>query len=100
MYLVGKGSDVMGPGTSMVQRIDWTRDQETQLRNSNRGPGLGCPCKNGLGLFDSGIDFTTWGPAEWAVVAVGAYAAFSLMGDTKRGYARTRRIGKAVRKAA
>jgi hypothetical protein len=53
-----------------------------------------------MGLFDSGMDFTTWGAPEWAIVAVGVYAGLSLLGDTKRGYERTRRIGKAVRKAA
>lgn len=44
MYLIGKGHEHLGPGTSMVQRIDWTRDQERQARNAmiGRGPGLGC----------------------------------------------------------
>jgi hypothetical protein len=43
MYLVGKGHDHEGPGTSMVQRINWTRANEVQLMKSNRGigPGLG-----------------------------------------------------------
>ena len=72
-------------------------------------PGLhgcagGCGCEGncgmtGLGLFDSGMDFTTWGAPEWVIVAIGGYAVLSLIGDTKRGYERTRRIGKAVRKA-
>jgi hypothetical protein len=136
MYLIGKGSDVMGPGTSMVQRIDWTQDQETQLRNAQigRGSGLGCvglgclglgsvpefaaDCRQmsrykgmgcgardqmpycGLGLFDSGMDFTTWGWPEWALVGVGVYAGLSLLGDTKRGVQRASRVGRAVRKAA
>jgi hypothetical protein len=136
MYLIGKGSDVIGPGTGMVQRIDWTQDQETQLRNAQigRGPGLGCVglgclglgsvpefaadcrqmsrykgmgCGNqdqmpycGLGLFDAGMDFTTWGWPEWAVVGVGIYAGLSLMGDTRRGVQRASRVGRAVRKAA
>jgi hypothetical protein len=62
--------------------------------------GCGCGGSCGMGLFDSGMDFTTWGAPEWAIVAVGVYAGLSLLGDTKRGYERTRRIGKAVRKAA
>jgi len=61
--------------------------------------GLGCSCNKGMGLFDSGMDFTTWGPAEWAIAGIGVYTLFSLFGDTKRGVARVGRVGKAVRKA-
>jgi hypothetical protein len=62
--------------------------------------GCGCGGSCGMGLFDSGMDFTTWGAPEWAIVAIGLYSVLSLLGDTKRGYERTKRIGKAVRKAA
>ena len=62
--------------------------------------GCGCGGNCGMGLFDSGMDFTTWGAPEWAIVAIGLYSVLSLLGDTKRGYERTKRIGKAVRKAA
>ena len=47
--------------------------------------GLGCTCGGGLGLFDSGMDLTTWGISEWSIVATGVYALFSLLGDTRRG---------------
>ena len=107
MYVIGKGQDINGPGTSMVQRIAWDRASETQLNKAAglggcRGMGCGgmkgCGCA-GLGLFDAGMDFTTWGWPEWGIVGVGVYAAMSLLGDTKRGVDRTRRVGKAVRKA-
>ena len=62
------------------------------------GCGCGGTC-GGLGLFDSGMDFTTWGWAEWATVGMGLYTLFSFVGDTKRGVTRVRRVGKAVRKA-
>jgi hypothetical protein len=60
----------------------------------------GGTCSGGMGLFESGMDFTTWGVGEWAIVGVGLYAGLSLLGDTKRGAARVGRISKAVRKAA
>ena len=62
--------------------------------------GLGCGCGQcGMGLFDSGMDFTSWGWPEWATVGMGLYTLFSFVGDTKRGVTRVRRVGKAVRKA-
>lgn len=65
------------------------------------GKPAGSVCgSKGLGLFDSGMDFTTWGWPEWGIVAAGVYAGLSLLGDTKRGAARVRRVGKAVKKAA
>jgi hypothetical protein len=116
MYLVGQGADIMGPGTSLVQRINWNQAQENQMRGMGcaglgcRGLGCGGGCGNdvrgkcsgtcaGLGLFDSGMDFTTWGWPEWAIVGVGVYAGMSLLGDTKRGVSRAGRVSKAVRKA-
>jgi hypothetical protein len=46
-------------------------------------PGMGC-AQTGLGIFDTGMDLSGWGVAEWLIVAVGLYAGFSLFGDTKR----------------
>lgn len=105
MYLVGKGADVMGPGTSTVQRIDWSRANEMQLMDSvrGRGPGLGCvpefrsdcrqmgmgcacggTCREcGLGLFDS-MDPTAWGWQEWAIVGVGGYMLTSMLFTGRR----------------
>lgn len=60
------------------------------------GPGvpaglqaLGCAacggkCGMGLGLFDSGLDFSQWGIAEWTAIGLGTYLLFSVAGDTRR----------------
>jgi hypothetical protein len=45
------------------------------------GCGCGGDCQKGLGLFDSGFDFSQWGVAEWGIVAVGGYLAISLVAD-------------------
>jgi hypothetical protein len=75
-----------------------------------RSPGLGCggscgcggTCGKhdhaGLGLFDS-MDWTTWGLGEWTAIGIGTYVLMSIIGDTKRGVTRTRRVAKAVRAA-
>ena len=108
MYLIGKGADVMGPGTATVQRIDWNRDNERQMRatfnprpRTNKGfgclgmgcPGMGCGCGSmaGLGLFES-MDPSTWGGAEWGIAALGAYAVLSMLFTTKRAVTRARAI--------
>jgi hypothetical protein len=103
----------MGPGTSLVQRIDWEPIAEVQMRHgfASRGPkgmgcaglgcagrGLGCGCK-GLGLFDSGIDYTTWGGAEWAIVVIGGYMLLSTFFTTSRAVSRVRAIPGERRKA-
>lgn len=58
----------------------------------------------GAGLFEQGFDPSTWGPAEWAVILLGGYVAWSVFYATKAGvnYAatvpqRTRRASRAVR---
>ena len=61
--------------------------------------GCGCGCgghcssaTNGMGQFSlympfsGGLDVTTWGWEEWAIVAVGAYAVASMVFTTKAGY--------------
>jgi len=122
MYLVGKGHEHMGPGTSMVQRIDWSRGDEVQMNKAMRGigPGLGCAglgcagvpefasdcrqmerykgmgcgCRGGcgLGLFDGGFDPATWGLPEWGVIAVGAYVLASTVFATGRAVRTVRAI--------
>lgn len=120
MYLVGKGHEHMGPGTSMVQRIDWSRANETQLMDSVRGRGLGsvpefaadcrqmgrykgmgCACSRGcgLGLFDSGMDLSTWGWPEWGIVALGGYMLFSTVFTTGRAARRIAAIPGQRRKS-
>ena len=76
-----------------------------------KSPGLGCggdcgcggTCGGGghdhagLGLFDS-MDWTTWGAGEWTAMAIGAYVLLSIIGDTRRGVARTKSAGQAFRR--
>ena len=58
----------------------------------------------GSGLFESGFDPSTWGAAEWAVVALGGYVAWSVFFTTKAGIgyastvpARTKRAARSVK---
>jgi hypothetical protein len=64
----------------------------------DRQVGLGCPgmcgC-GGMGLFDSGLDFSQWGIGEWATVAGVLYIAFSVFFTTKRG---TQTVAKGIRR--
>ena len=84
LYLPGQGHTHMGPGTSFVQRIDWTRAQENEMR------GFGCTAcggncgKCGLGLFETGFDFSGWSWPEWSVAILGGYALLSMLFTTKR----------------
>src|ERR1700675_9919 len=101
MYLVGKGHDHDGPGTSMVQRINWTKDQERQLTWAMQGRGYrlgsdgrvpecrndcssmsgscrqgygmsGCECKScGMGLFES-LNPQDWSLPVWTLAIGGA----------------------------
>lgn len=57
--------------------------------------GCGGGHVHGMGLFDSGLDFTGWGVPELAVVALGVYLVGSVLGDA--GRARTG-IKRAVRR--
>lgn len=65
--------------------------------------GCGCGCggscakSGGLGLFESGFDYTGWGVAEWGSIAFGGYVLLSLVGDmfsagraARRGYRKAR----------
>lgn len=94
MYVLGQGHEHLGPGTSMVQ---FTKDPgQALIRSGGLGcaggcmselapdralltqfRGMGCGCKQtGLGLFDGGLDPSTWGVAEYAVVGVGLLFVF------------------------
>jgi len=63
--------------------------------------GGGCGHHHGLGLFESGLDWSQWGIPEWTVAIGGSYLVLSLMGDLFRvgrtvsrpvkGYVRKRR---------
>ena len=128
MYLIGKGHEHMGPGTSMVQRIDWTRADENQLmkasqrgvgcvglgcvglgsvpefaddfRQMTRYRGMGCGCgKCGMGLFDSGFNPSGWGWPEMAIVGLGAYMVLSTVFTTGRAARRIAAIPGERRKS-
>jgi hypothetical protein len=54
------------------------------------GRGLGCAdcggkCGGGLGLFESGLDYSAWGWQEYAAVALGMYVLSSVVFTTSRG---------------
>jgi hypothetical protein len=93
MYRIGAGSDIMGPGTSLVQRIDFNEREGTEMR------GLGCARRAGLsgcdtpglGLFDS-TDPTTWGWQEWAIVVGAGYMLISTVFTTSRVTSRVRAL--------
>jgi hypothetical protein len=55
--------------------------------------GCGGSHSHGMGLFDTGLDLTGWGMPEYAIVGIGLYALFKIIGDTKR-------VSGAVRKSA
>ena len=99
MYRIGAGSDIMGPGTSLVQRINFNEPEETEMRGLGcaRRAGLsGCGCDApGLGVFDS-MDPTSWGWQEWAIVGAGGYILVSMFFTTKRA---ARAAGEGVRRA-
>jgi hypothetical protein len=61
------------------------------------GQGSCKPQNSGLGFFDSGIDYETWGLVEWGAIAAGAYLVMSLIGDTRRGVQRVRRVHKVAK---
>ena len=94
MYVVGKGHDHIGPGTSMVQRINWTTGEEMRMSGLGCGGSCGCSdCSKGLGIFDS-MDFTTWGIPEWGLVVLGVFAVGSMFSTTKRGVQSVRSSGR------
>jgi hypothetical protein len=100
MYLTSTQPNIMGPGTGLVQRYDWSPAAEKQMRAAFSGmngmcgcKGLaGCPC-GGLGLFDSGMDFSGWGLPEFGIVGLGVYVLASTFLTTKRA---ARRVKSAV----
>ncbi len=100
LYVQGEGHEHLGPGTSMVEHINWSELDEDQ----SRGLGACCASCEGMGFFDSGLDPSGWAWPEWGTVALGAYVLMSTIFTTRRavrsvgeGVRRTRkRIGKRV----
>jgi hypothetical protein len=76
VYVQGQGHTHYGPGTSMVQF--------TRPAFGMSGCGCGCGGKCGMGLFESGVDWTQWSAAEWSIVGLGAYVLFSTIFTTTR----------------
>ena len=95
MYTLSQGHEHLGPGTSMVQRINWTTGMERQAE------GLGCAScggncgRCGLGLFESGMDISGWTWQEWLVVGLGGYVLTSMFFTTRRA---ARQVSEGVRK--
>jgi len=80
-YFQGQGHMHYGPGTSMVQ---FTKPV-FGMGGCRCGDGnIRCGCQAGLGLFDSGTDFTGWGWQEWFVIGIGGYVLFSTIFTTGR----------------
>ncbi len=114
MYLVGKGHEHLGPGTSMVQFIEAKQGEFAGLgftpefaadcsqMGGRRGLGCGCtkPCNGcGLGLFESGTDISGWSWQEYAIAGVAAYAAVSMLFTTRSAVEGTRQgVRRARRK--
>jgi hypothetical protein len=90
MYLVGTAPNIAGPGTGLVQRINWTTGDSIPLKGMGCGGGCGCKKCGGLGLFDSGFDPSTFGWPEWLVIGLGGYMATSMLFGAKRAAGRAR----------
>lgn len=86
MYMMAQSTGPQAPGTGLVQHAT----------------GLGCAscggtCK-GMGLFDSGMDFSQWGAVEWLIVAVGGYMVISTVFTTGRAVRKVRSLPGESRK--
>ena len=94
----------LAPPNSAPQRAPVLPSPAPVLYAPGRGfgslSGCGCGCKGkgdcgthaGMGLFESGLDWSQWGVGEWTAAGVGAYLTISLFGDLMRG-------GRAVKRA-
>lgn len=102
---VNTGVSFDTPSGGIAERARWARRgmQGWGPRLQYPGAGMdgmghyhhdcGCGCggagtcgSSGLGLFDSGLDYTGWGFPEFAIViGVGMFALYSMFSTTKRG---------------
>ena len=55
---------------------------------------------HGMGLFDSGLDYSGWGLAEFAVVGAGVYLGVSLISDLFSAGRTVGRVRRAYRAAS
>lgn len=53
----------------------------------------------GTGLFSGGLDFSTWGPGEIGVAAVGAWMLYSTLFTTRHAVGQARRKISAFHRA-
>ena len=66
---------------------------------TNQGFGCACGLGCGVGLFDSGLDFSQWGIAEVVTVAGGLYVLYSVFSTTKRAAKSVHRKTRAALRA-
>jgi hypothetical protein len=119
-YMIGRGHQHTGPGTSMVQFVPPVAkfrgmgacgSCETRMSlgaccaDCAKGSNCSGSCRGGLmgmGLFEAGMDFSQWGAVEWVIVALGGYVALSTVFTTQRASRRVKRSFKryARRRAA
>jgi len=83
-YVAGQGHEHLGPGTSL-----------TEFVAPNYHVGMGCACNRGMGLFESGIDFTSWTWKEWFAVGIGGYVITSMLFTGRRA---ARQVSEGVTK--
>lgn len=67
------------------------------------GSGLGALTMDGTGmlgtgLFSGGMDTSTWGAGEYAMLAIGAYALYSMLVTTERGARRVSARAKKIKR--
>jgi hypothetical protein len=96
-YMQGNGHTHYGPGTSLTQFLPVGMGGCETIQSlqsccdscsdgGSCGRGLGCACENkGMGLFESGLDFSQWSYVEWTLVGLGSYMFLSTVFATSRG---------------
>jgi hypothetical protein len=90
MYIFGKNDNLAGPSTALTLFAPSLPERSDVLSGDG---GLGCAtCSqpSGLGLFESGMDFTAWGWQEWFVIGIGGYVLTSMFFTTKRAAGQVR----------
>ena len=116
MYLLESGTQPK-PGTDLIERYtgmgQYVKTQRYLFTPAAAAGIRGLGCRNcrgvgsfmdgsgllGTGLFVNGMDPSTWGVGEYAVLGVGVFALFSMFDTGRRGVTTARRKGRAVRKA-
>jgi len=96
------GSSRFNPTPTMPRTGGWSgsRIATNGVPSGLSGCGCGCggSCQHGLGLFESGLDFSGWGIPEWGIMAVGGYLVISLVGDLLSAGRGVKKYGQRVAK--